>query len=974
MASVIQLILDAKNNASPALQKVQKDVESLDRAVGTLNKIATLDLGLSGMQAAFSTMQQISQAIADTSQAGAQFDRLGGSFSNLASSMGSNGTAIISAIESVTQGTLSQSTIMQQANNAMLLGVAKSSDEFETLAKIAVDRGRAMGISMEYAFESIVKGVGRLSPLILDNLGIVLDADKTYKDYAESIGKTADALTDAEKRAALISRLKTEVQDFDSSAVMDGAAAWERLSASLENATAVAGSWINQNTNLIANLQGLADTIDIVASKFSDDAGVEMRALTAQINIAKQAVGEYKAQLAALEKDKQSNPLAQLFGSVSEIGVRKAMDDWQRELDNLMAKMDKFKVATQSVKDDASDLGLYKQRAAMQELEGEYAQGAVAVEWYAKALGITKGEAEAQIQAMIRLKGSWEAAAPAIAAAGNSAVQAAQAIAQANSLLGSAMSTIQSAALQAYSDSGYQSGIFEQFQATEMQAESLRSTLQNMAPDEAAFYMRQFTDQATEGFKAVSEYANQTEKGIGGAGSATKQLTAEFSNLRGIVDGLVSSAYQDIGGADLSKYLPYQDAPAEDARRIASVMVEGYDSEWVDYFKTKYPDLFSKYMGENGGDIQKASAALLKDFQDGLRPELLDKGKIKELAKRALGADKEMNAMVDEISKDLANEMGISIEEAKAAVGGAAGVKKKPMTPEEIKKLFPDFNFAPKWDLKDSKQKFQEAGKAAGILNDKGELLVPIKVEFPAMQNNAIDGNYNIKITGFLLDSMLSTRIQNSLGAIQLNFSPNPTTEFYTGFKTNVLDYIAGKSAAVKIVPAAYDPTIFDNWLAGAKSVIGALEVNVNPTMSTETFEAVFGPIRTALTDNFITQEDADKMIFNLAAGMGIAVWNSPDNSFDFVGRSVGIIMKTAFESGNYGQALADSLSTQLTQAQKTFELSAAAAGKTWGNAFLSTVQGNVPIELIKILTELVMPGVQEKNKSEKTRGGAEKK
>ena len=70
------------------------------------------------------------------------------------------------SIEAVTQGTLSQQTIMQQANNAMLLGVADTADEFSTLAKIAVDRGRAMGISMEYAFESIVKV---LTPLTSDS-------------------------------------------------------------------------------------------------------------------------------------------------------------------------------------------------------------------------------------------------------------------------------------------------------------------------------------------------------------------------------------------------------------------------------------------------------------------------------------------------------------------------------------------------------------------------------------------------------------------------------------------------------------------------------------------------------------------------------------------------------------------------------------------------------------------------------------
>ena len=148
MASIIQLILDAKNNASPALKQIAGDLQNLDKSVNTLNKIATLDLGLSGLQAALATVQQITQAVADTSQAGAGFERLAGSFENLAAEHQTSGAAILSAIDGVTQGTLSNQTIMQQANNAMLLGVADTADEFSTLAKIAVDRGRAMGISI----------------------------------------------------------------------------------------------------------------------------------------------------------------------------------------------------------------------------------------------------------------------------------------------------------------------------------------------------------------------------------------------------------------------------------------------------------------------------------------------------------------------------------------------------------------------------------------------------------------------------------------------------------------------------------------------------------------------------------------------------------------------------------------------------------------------------------------------------------
>ena len=56
-------------------------------------------------------------------------------------------------------------------------------------------------------------GVGRASPLILDNIGILIDAEKTNKAYAASIGKSADQLTIYEKKQALLNRILQEGAD-----------------------------------------------------------------------------------------------------------------------------------------------------------------------------------------------------------------------------------------------------------------------------------------------------------------------------------------------------------------------------------------------------------------------------------------------------------------------------------------------------------------------------------------------------------------------------------------------------------------------------------------------------------------------------------------------------------------------------------------------------------------------------------------
>jgi hypothetical protein len=123
--------------------------------------------------------------------------------------------------------------LMQTANRAALLGVTKDTDKLAQLMVTARLRGREMGLDMTQAFNDIVTGIGRGSPLILDNLGIKIpDAltkamesmDETTKmqtllDYAIKDGAELAAsygevnVTTAEKVEALkakITNLKDE--------------------------------------------------------------------------------------------------------------------------------------------------------------------------------------------------------------------------------------------------------------------------------------------------------------------------------------------------------------------------------------------------------------------------------------------------------------------------------------------------------------------------------------------------------------------------------------------------------------------------------------------------------------------------------------------------------------------------------------------------------------------------------------------
>jgi hypothetical protein len=115
-----------------------------------------------------------------------------------------NASIAVEKLRDATNGTLSSFDLFQQANNAMVLGVTRNADEMAKMFDMAQRLGDALGKDVKLSIESLVTGIGRQSRLMLDNIGIIVKADKAYADYAREIGKTADALTDSEKKQAFM--------------------------------------------------------------------------------------------------------------------------------------------------------------------------------------------------------------------------------------------------------------------------------------------------------------------------------------------------------------------------------------------------------------------------------------------------------------------------------------------------------------------------------------------------------------------------------------------------------------------------------------------------------------------------------------------------------------------------------------------------------------------------------------------------
>jgi hypothetical protein len=135
-------------------------------------------------------------------KAGAMLERQEQAFRNLATAAGTSSTRVIASLKAVSGGMVAEADLMAAAGKAMLMSIP--ADKITELMKIAAATSRMTGQTITDAFNDITMGVARQSKMILDNLGIIVNVDKANQDYARALGRTADSLTDTERRQAFM--------------------------------------------------------------------------------------------------------------------------------------------------------------------------------------------------------------------------------------------------------------------------------------------------------------------------------------------------------------------------------------------------------------------------------------------------------------------------------------------------------------------------------------------------------------------------------------------------------------------------------------------------------------------------------------------------------------------------------------------------------------------------------------------------
>ena len=199
MASVKNLLIKLRLIGG---KKTKDDLKGVDKGIKSIGKSA-LKVG-AGFFAARGLITGLTRSI----ELAGRFEKVEKGFNNLAKSAGFSSQAL-EKLTKATDGTMSSIQLMTQANNAMLLGIVESEDQMADLFDISQRLASALGKDTTFGIESMVTGLGRQSKLMLDNLGIMVDTNGAYEDYAENLGVTVGQLSDQQKKQAFVNAAMT---------------------------------------------------------------------------------------------------------------------------------------------------------------------------------------------------------------------------------------------------------------------------------------------------------------------------------------------------------------------------------------------------------------------------------------------------------------------------------------------------------------------------------------------------------------------------------------------------------------------------------------------------------------------------------------------------------------------------------------------------------------------------------------------
>ena len=147
---------------------------------------------------------------------------------------GRNLTFVADKLQEITDNAISAEAAMRATAVGVSAGFSES--QMAGLAEVAKGASLALGRDMADAMDRLIRGAAKLEPEILDELGIMVRLDEATENYARTLNKNVNELTQFERRMAFTNAIIEQGrQKFDGISASIEASPFSKLAASLQD-------------------------------------------------------------------------------------------------------------------------------------------------------------------------------------------------------------------------------------------------------------------------------------------------------------------------------------------------------------------------------------------------------------------------------------------------------------------------------------------------------------------------------------------------------------------------------------------------------------------------------------------------------------------------------------------------------------------------------------------------------------------
>ncbi len=345
---------DNLNSAKTRNNKIEKGVaqatangtKAFSKQAGAINSglvpaYAVLAANVFAISAAFNVLSRA-----------AEVRTLEEGFTRLGNTVGQTASLIADSIVSITSGAISMDQALRSAASGFSAGF--STAEITGLAEVAKNASIALGRDLGDSFDRLIRGVGKLEPEILDELGIFIRLDDAAEKYAQQLGRAASSLTVTERRQAFLNEALTQGQKkFAAVGGQVDPNPFNQLAASFQNLSQAILTFVNGALGPLINLLA-NNTVALVGALTLFGSGVAKAMIPGLNELGEKSrfVADRQAELAeqsAISAEAQVKSSRKTIRSINLLGKNTSFGVLQKKIAKGKASTEELKEAIKSL-------------------------------------------------------------------------------------------------------------------------------------------------------------------------------------------------------------------------------------------------------------------------------------------------------------------------------------------------------------------------------------------------------------------------------------------------------------------------------------------------------------------------------------------------------------------------------------------------------------------------------------------------